>query len=232
VKPQEDNGYTGIENLDVMAEAKNYNTYLANLVCNNQEPGHELVDFGAGTGTFAQMMVDRGYKVICIEPDIALSERLSAAGLSVYGSIQQVDKIESLYSLNVLEHIEDDFSTVVNLFGQMKINGKILIYVPAFMVLFTSMDKRVGHFRRYTKKQLIELFEQAGFVVDDARYADSLGFFVTLLFKWFGSNTGEINLRALKIYDTFVFPLSRFCDFLFSPFFGKNVMLRARKTRA
>ena len=232
MKSAHEDAYTGIDNLEVMADAKNYNAYLVNLITHGQENVEELVDFGAGSGTYAQMLVERGYEVQCIEPDATLASKLSTAGLPVSDSIGQIDNVEYLYSLNVLEHIEDDFSIVSEIFDHIKVGGKVFVYVPAFMVLYSSMDKKVGHYRRYTKKQLGDLFEQVGFTLDEVRYADSLGFFVTFLFKWFGNSHGEINSRALKIYDTFIFPLSRFCDLLFSPFFGKNVMIRAHKEQA
>lgn len=225
------NAYTGTDNLEVMAKAKNYNEYLLNLIIQGQSSTADMVDFGAGIGIYAQMLLDKGYRVQCIEPDTSLAGKLSAAGLSVNDSIGQLNGIEYLYSLNVLEHIEDDFSTVCEIFDHLNVGGKVFVYVPAFMVLYTSMDKQVGHFRRYTKNQIVGLFERAGFTLDEARYADSLGFFVTLIFKWFGNNSGDINPIALKIYDRFIFPISRVCDLMFSRFFGKNVMIRAHKGR-
>ena len=229
MKSTEDDAYTGLDNLEIMADAKNYNAYLIHLIVHKQKNDIELVDFGAGSGTYAQILSNNGYAVQCIEPDATLANKLSAECLSVSNSIDQMNNIEYLYSLNVLEYIEDDFSIVKKVFDHMKPGGKIFFYVPAFMFLFTSMDRKVGHFRRYTKKQIADLFEQAGFTLDEARYVDSLGFLVTLVFKWFGNSRGDVNPKALKIYDTFIFPLSRICDLLFSSFFGKNVMIRAHK---
>jgi hypothetical protein len=223
--------YTGTDNLEEMANAKNYNAYLVNLIIQGQSHTAELVDFGAGIGIYAQMLLDKGFRVRCIEPDAALADKLSAAGLSVNDSIGQLNGIEFLYSLNVLEHIEDDFSTVCEIFDHLNVGGRVFVYVPAFMVLYTNMDRKVGHFRRYTKKQIVVLFERAGFTLDEARYADSLGFLVTLMFKWFGNSRGDLNPMALKIYDRIIFPISRVCDLMLSPFFGKNVMIRAHKRR-
>ena len=223
--------YTGVDNLEAMADAINYNACLVSLIAHGQENLKEFIDFGAGSGTYAQMLMDKGYAVRCIEPDAILANKLSSAGFSVSASIGKMDSIEYLYSLNVLEHIEDDFSIVSEIFDHIKAGGKVFFYVPAFMVLYTSMDRKVGHFRRYTKKQIVALFKRAGFIIDEARYADSLGFLVTLIFKWFGNDRGDLNPKVLKIYDRFIFPLSRFCDHLFSPFFGKNVMIRAHKGR-
>jgi hypothetical protein len=222
-------GYTGIDNLEFMAGARNYNAYLLGQVIHGVDEEAEFTDFGAGSGTFARMLDDRGIRVRCVEPDTTLAGRLSEIGLPVSASLEEAGPIEYLYSLNVLEHIADDRSVVSEIFDRMDAGGKVFFYVPAFMVLYTSMDEKVGHHRRYTKRQLAGLFRRAGFVVDDTRYADSLGFFVTLLFKWFGNDRGDLSARPVKIYDRFVFPLSRMLDHVLFPFFGKNVMIRAHK---
>lgn len=224
-----DGPYTGVENLEVMAEARNYNTWLADLVVRNLGDGREYVDFGAGSGTFALMLADRGHIIRCVEPDAALSMRLLEAGLQAVDSVDALDPISHLYSLNVLEHIEDDFGAAQKIFSRMEPGGTVFVYVPAFQVLYTTMDAKVGHYRRYSKQRLTEVFRQAGFVVDDVRFADSLGFFATLLFKWLGNRDGRLNRRSLLIYDRYVFPVSRLLDLLVSAFIGKNLMIRAHR---
>lgn len=69
----------------------------------------------------------------------------------------------------------------------------------------------------------------AGFNVLRTRYVDSVGFFVTILYKIVGSNSGLISLRALTIYDRVIFPLSHIMDRLLNLFVGKNILLVAVK---
>jgi hypothetical protein len=73
--------YTGLENLEVMAEAKNYNAFLLGLAVSCARKADQIVDFGAGTGTFARPMNRLGYSIICVEPDENLVARLHASGL-------------------------------------------------------------------------------------------------------------------------------------------------------
>lgn len=227
----ENASYTGVDNLEVMADAKNYNAYLTRLILKNITQKDHVVDFGAGSGTFAGRVSDQGMNVSCIEPDQLLGEVLSSKGLTAHKDIDELadESVDFVYSLNVLEHIDDDAAIVKALYKKLKPGGRVLIYVPAFMVLFTSMDEKVGHVRRYTKGDLISLMKESGFRVDKAGYADSLGFFATLAFKWIGNDSGDINRTALKIYDSFCFPISRLMDLFLSPFLGKNVLIEARK---
>jgi hypothetical protein len=66
------------------------------------------------------------------------------------------------------------------------------------------MDKKVGHYRRYTQAELKQKFEQAGLVVEDCRYADFLGFFASLFFKLLPDQSGIPNIRCIKFYNRFL----------------------------
>ena len=138
--------------------------------------------------------------------------------------------VACIYSLNVLEHIEDDTAIVRELRRKLKPGGKLLIYVPAFQVLYSSMDRKVGHFRRYRLGPLCALLKSAQFEVQDARYVDSLGFLATLVFKLIDKGSGEINVGMLKLYDRAVFPLSRLLDLLLGRVGGKNLFVVATRT--
>lgn len=225
------NVYSGVDNLEVMAEAINYNYYLLNLIVVSALPRDHILDFGAGTGTFACEMVRRGYKLTCIEPDAKLKQNLQSLGLTTLAGLDELpaESVDYIYTLNVLEHIEDDASAVAGLFRVMKPNGRLLIYVPAFATLFTSMDRKVGHLRRYTRSDLKNLLKSRGFVVKRLEYVDSLGFLVTLLFKFVDPGTGKVNSTALKIYDRLGFPVSRRCDLGLRHLFGKNVLALAHR---
>jgi hypothetical protein len=90
------------------------------------------------------------------------------------------------------------------------------------------MDAKVGHVRRYTRTTLLASLTAAGFTVDDVRYADSLGFLAALAFKLLARGSGELDRRAVRLYDRLVFPLSRALDVLTHRWFGKNLVLLAR----
>ena len=223
--------YSGTENLEVMADAINYNDFLVSLIRKEVKPGDLVVDFGAGIGTFSKQVAMAGHAVHCVEPDHRQLDRILALGLPASETIANFENqsIDLLYTLNVLEHIDNDLEVLEACYQKIKPGGHILIYVPAFNVLYSSMDKSVGHIRRYTRSTLAEKVRLAGFTVDRNEYVDSAGFFASLLFKMFGNDSGAINRGALILYDRYVFPLSRFADFICNKVFGKNVYLIARR---
>lgn len=223
--------YTGVDNLEVMQEAVNYNRYLLDMVRRHAPNGGRVLDFGAGAGQFAAPLRQAGMNVTACEPDHGLQQRLRSQGLSVASSTEDLDdgSFDYIYTLNVLEHIEDDTAVLRKLREKLKSNGRLLIYVPAFQVLYTSMDAKVNHVRRYTRGMLVQRVKAAGFRIERAGYADSMGFFATLLFKFIGNRQGDVNPAALKLYDRAVFPFSRMLNVLVHPLFGKNLFVVATK---
>ena len=223
--------YGGTDNLEVMAEAVNYNRFLLDMVRSQLSSGDRALDIGAGIGTFAQALSEDGRDVTCFEPDASQRAHIESLGLP---AIHNLDDVESssfdlAYSINVLEHIDDDMGALAKWHDLIKPGGRLVIYVPAFQILFSGMDRKVGHFRRYRKNELQRKVESAGFDVLRTRYADSLGFFATLAYKMIGNGSGEINMRALVAYDRYVFPLSKLMDVPLGGILGKNVVLLARR---
>ena len=225
--------YGGVANLEVMEAARNYNDFLLHTICAYAPAAGVIIDFGAGTGTYARRLAAMKRFVICVEADPALRARLAREGLSVCERLDElaVGSADYIYSLNVLEHIADDLAALRQLRSRLRVGGRLLIYVPAFPCLFSSMDRAVGHFRRYRRRQLIDLASAAGLELSEARYCDSLGFAASLAFKALGQRDGTINGTALVAYDRLFFPLSRALDRFCGRAFGKNLMLVARRPR-
>lgn len=223
--------YTGVDNLEVMQEAVNYNRYLLDTVRRYAPVRAKVLDFGAGGGQFAVPLSKQGMDITALEPDHLLQQRLRSQGLRVAGSTEELPdaSFDYIYTLNVLEHIEDDAAALRSLYEKLVPTGKLLIYVPAFQVLYTSMDAKVGHIRRYTRHSLMQRVSAAGFHIERIAYADSIGYFATLLFKLIGNKDGDVSMAALKLYDRAVFPLSRALDVLTQRWFGKNVLVVCRK---
>jgi SAM-dependent methyltransferase len=227
--PGHDPGYSGAENLEVMQDAVNYNRFLLDTVRAHCPGGARVLDFGAGGGQFALPLAELGLNVTALEPDERLRARISSKGLRAVAAPEALTdaSFEYIYTLNVLEHIHDDVAALRTLHSKLTPGGTLLIYVPAFPVLYTSMDAKVGHVRRYTRATLLDTVRAAGLDVSHVGYVDSLGFFAALAFKAVGDRGGDINPRALKLYDRAIFPASRLVDLLARRWFGKNLLLIA-----
>lgn len=223
--------YPGYRNLEVMKSAKRYNRFLVDQVASCMPAGSRMLDFGAGMGTFATALRERGYEVECVEPDDIMRSGLLDLGFAAHPDIGSLEDecLTCIYTLNVLEHIENDSLVLQELYRKLKKGGRLYVYVPAFMVLFSSMDREVGHYRRYKKESLGRVLTEIGFHVDRTAYVDSLGFVASILFKYLSPQSGELNPRTLAFYDSVVFPVSRGFDLVAKRWFGKNLSVVCTK---
>ena len=223
-------GSPGASNLEAMEAAANYHRFLVSSLLARVDPTRPILDFGAGSGRHARALRQRGLDVSCVETDPVLRRRLRQEGFQASAGVHEYETkaFGSVYSLNVLEHIEDDAGILRDLFTVTASGGRLILYVPAFPVLFSAMDRRVGHVRRYRRAQFTSLVERAGFRVISCLYIDSLGFVISLVYRWLAT-TGALSPWSVAGYDRVVFPMSRALDRVTTRWFGKNILLTAHR---
>ena len=226
--------YSGRDNLVAMEEAHRYNDFLQQLITQHAPRSGRWLDFGAGAGQFAIPLKQAGHDVVAVEVDAALSQGIARQGVPTFDSLDKVpdESVDYVYALNVLEHISDDGNALRLLRRKLRPGGKLLVYVPAFQGLYSSMDALVGHYRRYRGGGLRATVEQAGFQVDTVAYADVVGYFASLVYKCLPGRDGTITPGSVALYDRWIFPLSRGLDRVASPWLGKNVYTVAHKPQA
>lgn len=231
--------YSGTQLLsDIELNLKKYSHYVFSKISKpfllNSFENSSVLDFGAGTGTIARLWrTHLGVSPHCVEIDHQLASSLRQAGFETHDKLTDFGKkFQFVYSANVIEHIEDDVVALVQLGRVLEINGLLCIYVPAFPILFSELDRKVGHYRRYTKETLNLALTTSGFEVVKSEYCDSLGFIATLILKSLRFSFGEASKSSkilMKVYDSSIFPFSILLDRSgFSNFFGKNLFVIAK----
>jgi 2-polyprenyl-3-methyl-5-hydroxy-6-metoxy-1,4-benzoquinol methylase len=149
-------------------------------------PEHLLVDCGAGTGVFAAEMKSRCHVLAIDDHDESLSiartrlkenevRKGSCAELPVESASADV-----LTALDVLEHVKNDQSALIEFGRVTRPGGIIVITVPAFMCLWSDWDVSLKHFRRYSKNSLLALVPESIFDVIHCNYINVLA----LPFVW------------------------------------------------
>ena len=229
--------YSANDNLDVMKIAKNYNNFLISNILKliNSYNYQTILDFGCSDGFFIEeiLKINNRLNIEGIEKDSTSIQNCKDKNIKIYDDLSLINKCYDLiYSFNVLEHIEDDVTILKEFNSKLNNNGKLLLYVPAFNFLFSSMDKKTGHFRRYSKKDLIKKLEISNFKIEQINYCDFIGGLLTLIYilkDKIKSSNGNINKVQIKLFDM-LFPLDRLLDkLLFSNIFGKNILVVASK---
>jgi 2-polyprenyl-3-methyl-5-hydroxy-6-metoxy-1,4-benzoquinol methylase len=234
----EPSAYGGKAELESLEHAVAYNDHIARcFVAAYGEPirqGVRVLDFGAGIGTITRRFAElTGIKPHVVELDRDQREQLGAQGFTCQSRVEDYpsESFDLVMSSNVLEHIDDHVGALRAIHQRLRPGGVAVFWVPAFPLLWTTLDDRVGHVRRYTRSSLMLAFEQAGFVVRKVTHQDSLGFLAALAFKWLGTRDGSLDPRAVRVYDRHVFPLSRRLDRVTARVFGKNLLLVAERPR-
>ena len=72
--------------------------------------------------------------------------------------------------MNVLEHIEDDASTLKDFAQVLPPGGRLVLLVPALKALYGTLDEHLHHFRRYAQDELRAKVAAAGFEIDTLRF--------------------------------------------------------------
>ena len=108
--------------------------------------------------------------------------------------------------------------------------GGLGIFVPANKFLYSHIDKKLGHYRRYSRNELMNIVSQSGFQIESCAYVDCLGVFAWLFLKIFKLGINDTSSLLLSTYDKFIWPISKTLDkFGFKYLFGKNLILLAKK---
>jgi SAM-dependent methyltransferase len=191
-----------------------------------------VLDFGAGDGLFCDKFARDRMPIECVEPDISLRELLKERATQVYVDIGDVrsDSYDLVYAINVLEHIEDLNKSLAGIRTALKPGGRFFVFVPAFALLWTSLDDECGHIQRFTRSSLRKALTDAGFEIEQQRYFDSLGFPAALAVRALETvGLFRYSPDTVGFYDRAIFPLSKRLDRVTSGLLGKNVLAVARR---
>jgi SAM-dependent methyltransferase len=142
--------------------------------------GRLVVEIGCATGGNLAAIA-KSYRALGIEPDESAAERArTKSGAEVLiGALPEAARLvppdaSAVLCLDVLEHILDDEGALAALAEHLAPSVPLIITVPALPSLFGAHDRALGHHRRYTRSELIDKVEVAGFHVDFAGHFNSL----------------------------------------------------------
>jgi len=222
--------------LDIIDHSEQYNLWLYHAV----EPylSGTVLDVGSGIGSIAQNFINNQSikKVILSDADAdfvsTLRERFgkyknySVIDLDISSldapNEALFDFCDTITCINVLEHIEDDMSTLRNLKVYLKKGGALVLMGPNFSWLYGSLDKSVGHHRRYDIKDLKDKIIRSGYFPEKIFYFNMAG-----IITWFIA--GKIlrkkifPQKACKKLDKCVFLLEKI-EKRIKPFFGQSII--------
>jgi SAM-dependent methyltransferase len=199
-----------------------------------------ILDVGCGTGANLEMLSKFGAAEGVDVSDDAL-EFCRQKGLWVHkGLAEQLpftdESIDIVTALDVVEHLDDDVAGLKEMHRVLKKDGRTLIFVPAFMWLWGVQDDISNHRIRYTKRQIVERLEKAGFEIERATYANWTFFAPILAGRVLMKVTGikpesenNVNISALNGILGKLFGAERFWLKRANFPFGVSIVITAKK---
>jgi SAM-dependent methyltransferase len=197
----------------------------------------DVVEVGAGIGQMTERLtrLPGVQRTVAVEPDSRFCAQHRA-------QFPEHDLIEgtsanlpagadwnAILSVNVLEHIEDDRGELRRYAALLRErHGALCLFVPARPEIYALIDKDFGHFRRYTRVELREKLEQAGFAISRLHYFNAVGYFAW----WF--NFCLLKKRSFErgkvwFYDRAIFPAVHAVESrILRPPFGQSLLAVAR----
>lgn len=137
------------------------------------ETGQDWLDVGAGDAWFAKQLhrlLPSTASVTCWDVNY-LPEDLAATDDAGTERLRLVKDrpgapFDRMLMLDVIEHVENDAEFVTKTVHDLLVpGGALLVSVPAYQVLFSSHDRTLHHYRRYSPTRCRQLLEQAGLAV-------------------------------------------------------------------
>jgi 2-polyprenyl-3-methyl-5-hydroxy-6-metoxy-1,4-benzoquinol methylase len=235
--------YEGRE-LESMWVARNYRRWILRRL--NPFLGQRIVEVGAGDGSFSELLLERKpQSLTSIEPSANMypllvkklaridpGHTVRAIQSTLMDTALQYPEIgdtDSIVYINVLEHVEDDQSELRTAHSMLASGGRVLVFVPAHEWLMSRFDRKLGHFRRYTRESLMAKFKRAGFTIRFSAYFDVLGIFPWWL-KYRILQSEEMEASLVRAFDRCGVPLSRAFDLITNFRIGKNVIVVGEKS--
>jgi 2-polyprenyl-3-methyl-5-hydroxy-6-metoxy-1,4-benzoquinol methylase len=205
------------------------------LLLNSLLEGKKIIEVGCGSGLLLQY-VPKSFDITGV--DFSQGNLDKAKEKNPHVSFFKADLndkndwvdysegFDTVLCSEVVEHIENDKTAMEILYSLVKPGGVLVLTVPAFNLLFSEFDRKEGHFRRYSKKQISSLIEHAGFRIEQCRYWNVMGFLGWFFFikilnlnlkKSSNSVFSTIMGKFLKLERKTKFPL------------GQTIIVKARK---
>lgn len=218
--------------LESLAQVDKYNKWIVSkferyLVKN-------ILELGSGLGNITLKIKDKGFNILPSDIDQSFLKSLRkidkrAIYLDVLNIKISKKKFDTIIAINVLEHLDDDIQSLKNIYNLLTPQGILILLIPAHQFLFGSYDRMVGHFRRYSKKDLSQKLLKTGFRIKKINYHNKLS-----ALGWF-INARLLNRKSFPKYQLYLInllvPLIDLIDKIIPFDFGLSIICIARKTK-
>ena len=158
-----------------------------------QDRSIKILDIGCSSGIFLEELLQMGFNVDHLfgidisEEGIAKAKARGLKHVFVMDGAKidfPEESFDLLISSDSLEHIETEQAALSCWTTLLKPKGRLIIFVPAFMFLWSAHDVVNQHFRRYTRKELTAKIQQFPYQIEQSGYWNFSLFFPIAIVRW------------------------------------------------
>jgi SAM-dependent methyltransferase len=179
----------GLQTLLSLSTAANFNEWMYDTI--KPYCAGKILEIGSGIGNISSFFIDDRQHIVLSDirknyydylkknfskrdgyKDTILLDIVHPEFDSLYGS--HFSQFDTVFALNVVEHIYDDRVAINNAGKLLKEGGNLIILVPAYPMLYNNLDKELGHYRRYTRRSMINLLSNK-FKIIHSQYFNVFG---------------------------------------------------------
>ena len=233
---------TGEETLSILNEAEKFNKWIY-VTINPFCKGH-VMEIGSGLGNISRFFLNDDYQIMLTDLRQVYCDKLhdkfkSYSNLLGVENVDLIDSdfdmkyktffdsFDSVFAINVIEHINDDNLAIRNCYKLIRKGGNLIIMVPSYQVLYNDFDKSLGHYKRYTIKSISSILLNHNFCIIHKQYFNFIG-----LIGWFISGSIQKNKsipkKQMRLYNRFV-PVFKLVDKLIFKSWGLSSIVVGEK---
>lgn len=229
--------------LDVIGAADKFNRWMFQTIQSFAQG--DILEIGSGIGNISTHFLDNEYSIMLSDFRPEYCEELTNkfSHFSNFLGVRRIDlvdpnfsekhqelleKFDTVFALNVIEHIEDDKLAIANCKKFLRKGGNLIILVPSYQSLFNNFDFQLGHYRRYNIPKLINLFRKNDLEIIHQQYFNSIGTLGWLVNGTFLKKK-SIPEGQMILYNKLV-PVFKILDRAFLNKFGLSTIVIGTKT--
>ena len=232
----------GLHTLEVIAKADRFNRWMFDQF-KDQLKG-EILEIGSGIGNISQMVIKEGHSITLSDYNHEYCDLLKTR-FSQNKNVKEIlsidlvapdfhskyltykEKFDTIFLLNVIEHIQDDLLAVKNCRYMLKKHGHLVLLAPAYSWLYCSFDKQLGHYKRYSLGSLEEILIKNDFTILSGSHFNFTGIAGWFLFGKL-LNKKMLGNNEMSAFNKIV-PLARIIDSLLLKKIGLSVIVKGVK---
>jgi 2-polyprenyl-3-methyl-5-hydroxy-6-metoxy-1,4-benzoquinol methylase len=228
--------------LEQMSRAPRYLAYQYEQI----QPylGRRILEVGTGIGNITERILPGVDLLVGLEPNVTCFDEVTRR-LAGHPALQLVNSaiedvgteglqrhdFDTVLCINVLEHILDDRSITEKFAQVLAAGGQLVLIVPSPRWSYGVIDKAVGHYRRYSRADVVGLVARAGLTVRVSRYFNPIG-----LLGWlYNAKVARIQQQSdlqIAVFDRLVVPLQRRLERWLPVPVGQSLLVVATKDRS